>query len=149
VIGALLLIVLQDLAVAGVALAANIIPIAVLFGIVGWIGMPLDAATVCVASLSLGIAVDDTIHVVLRIQDAYEHGRSGRAAIHVCFETILPALVATTVTIAVGFGILGFAEISLVKNLGLMMAGAALICLAADTLLLPALMLRRTDSAAS
>jgi len=139
-IGVLLLLFFGNLRVASVALVANIAPISVLFGLVGWLGVPLDAATVCVASLSLGIAVDDTIHVVSGFQDGRRRGLDRSAAVEASLRRVLPALLFTTITIGAGFGVLALSDFSLIRNLGLMMAGAAGICLAADAVLLPALL---------
>jgi predicted RND superfamily exporter protein len=139
-VGSLLLLFFRDVSIAAVALVANAAPIGILFGIVGWLGVPLDAATVCVASLSLGIAVDDTIHVVSGFQDARNNGESREKSLDRCFRKVLPAIVFTTLTISIGFGVLGISNFSLIRNLGLMMSGAAVLCLVSDAVLLPALL---------
>ena len=104
-------------------------------------GIPLDAATVCLGSFALGIAVDDTIHVATAFQDGRRVGLDGREALDRCFQRVLPALVLTTITIAVGFGVLGLSEFTLIRNLGLMTVAVVVVCLLADVLLLPALLL--------
>jgi predicted RND superfamily exporter protein len=142
-IGCVLILFFRDVSIAAIALVANGVPIGILFGLVGWLGVPLDAATVCVASLSIGIAVDDTIHVVSGFQESQNSGESREASLDRCLRTVLPALLFTTVTISIGFGVLGISDFSLVRNLGLMMAGAAVLCLLSDVILLPALLASR------
>ncbi len=142
-IGVLLLLMFGDLRVALLALIPNAIPIAMAFGFMGWMGIPLDAATVCLGSFALGIAVDDTIHVTTAFQDGRRAGMDRLKALDSCFERVLPALVLTTITIAVGFGVLGLSDFTLVRNLGLMMVGVVVVCLLADALLLPGLLLGR------
>ncbi|MDJ0850120.1 MAG: MMPL family transporter [Myxococcota bacterium] len=143
-IGALLLLMFGNLRVALVALVPNAIPIGMAFGFMGWTGIPLDAATVCLGSFALGIAVDDTIHVATAFQDGRRAGMDGLKALDGCFERVLPALVLTTITISAGFGVLGLSEFTLVRNLGLMIVGVVVVCLLADVLLLPALLLLRS-----
>jgi predicted RND superfamily exporter protein len=141
VIGGLLLLMFGDLRIALIALVPNAIPIGMAFGFMGWTGIPLDAATVCLGSIALGIAVDDTIHVATAFRDGKQLGQGDVEALDGCFERVLPPVVLTTVTIAVGFGVLGLSQFTLVRNLGLMTVAVVVICLLADTLLLPALLL--------
>lgn len=142
-IGTLLVLIFGDLRVALMALVPNAIPIAMAIGFMGLLGVPLDAGTACVSSLALGIAVDDTLHVVVAFRDERHRGRSPLEALDGCFRRVLPALVFTTLTIALSFGVVGLSDLSLVRNLGLVSAGTVVVCLLADTLLLPALLLGR------
>lgn len=123
-----------------IALAANVLPIALAFGLMGLLGVPLDAATVCLGSLALGIAVDDTIHIARGFSDGMVHGLRAEEALDRCFRRALPAVVVTTLAISVGFGVLAVSSFTLVRNLGLMTAGVVFLCLLADLLLLPALL---------
>ena len=54
-----------------VAIIANIIPIGIVFGFMGWLSIPLDMMTITIASISIGIAVDDTIHYLYRYRKEY------------------------------------------------------------------------------
>jgi predicted RND superfamily exporter protein len=125
------------------ALIANVLPVACVLGIVGWLGVPLDAATVCVASLSLGIAVDDTVHVVSEFERDWSSGAGD--VLESSLGRVLPALVLTTVAILIGFGVLAASEIALVRNLGFMMSASVALCLAADVTLLPAILAMRAQ----
>jgi predicted RND superfamily exporter protein len=139
-IGVVLVVFFRTPSLAGIALLANAAPICILFGLLGWVGIPLDAGTVCVASLALGIAVDDTIHVVSAYSE--ESGKDARLrwSLEQSFMRVLPALLFTTITISLGFGVLGVSDFVLVRNLGILMTAAACLCLISDTLLLPALL---------
>ena len=139
-IGLVLLVVFRGLGLALLSLIPNLVPVGIAFGVVGLIGAPLDAATVCVASLALGIGVDDTVHVVARFQQARSTGLAVSKSLEDCFRHVLGALVCTTVVVAVGFSILGLSEFTLVRNLGLMTAGVVLLCLLADLVLLPVIL---------
>ena len=141
-IALILLAVLRRPGLALTALLPNAVPLAIGFGFMGLVGIALDAATVCMGSLALGIAVDDTIHVATGYRDALERGSKPVEALDRCFERVLPPLVFTTVAIAAGFAVLGLSEFSLIRNLGLVTSALVGLCLLADVTLLPALLLR-------
>jgi predicted RND superfamily exporter protein len=146
-IGGLIALFFRDVFLSTAALLANVIPVGAILGAVGWLGIPLDAATVCVASLSLGIAVDDTIHVISEFRSNTLVGREPIDALRSTFCVVFPALVITTGSVLIGFGVLVGSEISLVRNLGLMMSVAVVLCLIADsTLLVAVLSLKRRQS---
>jgi predicted RND superfamily exporter protein/SAM-dependent methyltransferase len=126
--------------IATIALVPNAVPLVVVFGFLGLIGVPLDAGTVCLGSLALGIAVDDTTHIIFRYQDAIALEASPRRALAHAFRAVLPAVVLSTVAISVGFAVLGLSGFTLTRNLGLMTASIVITCMIADATLLPALL---------
>lgn len=135
----LLLLILRSARLAAAALIANVIPIAVAFGALGWLDQPLDVGTVLVANLALGIAVDDTIHVAMGLRE-----RSGDGdGLHACLSRVLPALATTTIAVGGGFAVLAFSEFAFTRNLGLLTAVIMALCLIADVVLLPSLLSRR------
>jgi predicted RND superfamily exporter protein len=93
-----------------------------------------------VGSLALGIAVDDTMHVITSLYEAHERGADSEQALHHALQTNLPALTYTTVIIALGFGILSLSDFTYIRNLGLLIMAIMGVCLAADVSLLPALL---------
>ena len=143
-IGLVLWLVFGRFDLAGLALVPNALPVLAIFGFMGFAGIALDAGTVMVGSLALGIAVDDTMHVITSLHEAHEGGASPEHALATALRTNLPALTYTTVIIAVGFGILGLSDFTYIRNLGLLIMAIMGVCLAADVSLLPALLrLRR------
>lgn len=146
-IGAILLLVFRSLPIAGIALIPNLASLGVIYGLMGLLGVPLDAGTVCMGTLALGIAVDDTIHVVDRYRRERARGAAAPAALAETYHHVLPALVYTSVAIALGFLALAFSEFLLTRNLGLVTAVVVAICLVADTTLLPAVLLGQRGEA--
>lgn len=116
-IGAVLLLVLRVPRSALVALVPNAVPLAITFGLMGLLGVPLDAATVCLGSLALGIAVDDTIHVMTGYTDLRSAGEKPLMALDRCMEQVLPALVFTTASVITGFAVLSLSQFTLIRNL--------------------------------
>jgi hypothetical protein len=150
VIGLVLWLVFGRFDLAGLALVPNALPVLAIFGFMGFAGIALDAGTVMVGSLALGIAVDDTMHVITSLHEAHEGGAPTEQALAWALRTNLPALTYTTVVIALGFGILGLSDFTYIRNLGLLIMAIMGVCLAADVSLLPALLrLRRAPVAES
>jgi predicted RND superfamily exporter protein len=127
--------------VAGTVMLPNVAPLIVIYGIMGWLAFPLDAGTVCLGSLALGIAVDDSIHIAATYLSLLKQSEPGLKLLEGTFSQVLPAVVMTSIAIGIGFAILGFSEFTLTRNLGLIIAFLVAICLAADATLLPALLL--------
>jgi predicted RND superfamily exporter protein len=145
-VAVVLMLVLRDLRRVVVALVPNLVPIVVIFGLMGWFGVPVDAATVVLGSLALGIAVDDTVHIMLGFSD--ERGDPAER-IERCIARVGPALVATTVAVCIGFGVLSFSEFRPVGNLGILTAALIGLCLVADLVLLPSLLMAGETSRGS
>lgn len=139
-IAVVLLAAFRRASLAIVALIPNVVPILVVFGFMGLVGVPLDAGTVIVGSLALGIAVDDTVHLISAFERAREQGRGSIPALDAALARVTHPLLLTTVAVGVGFGLLGLSGFTLTRNLGLLIAGTMAICLLADTILLPALL---------
>ncbi|MDG2334908.1 MAG: MMPL family transporter [Myxococcota bacterium] len=145
-ISGVLLLIFRSPRLALLSLIPNAIPLWLIFGALGLFRMPLDAGTALIGCLALGVAVDDTIHVVSGFHARTESGASPRRALDETFQEVLPAIASTTVMIAGAFLVLGFSEFSIARNLGLLTSGIMVLCFLADTSLLPALLVRRSPS---
>lgn len=141
-------IALRSLRLLGVAIAPNLVPIAVVLGWMGWRGIPLDSGTVMVAATCLGIVVDDTIHYLtaLRARGA----TPPTAAIRSVARQVGPPMVLTTVVLTAGF-LVGWAGSFRPARFFSALTGLALVtAILCDLFLLPALwvLLRRPVGAA-
>ena len=141
VISAVLLLIFRSPRLALIALAPNALPLTLIFGTLGVLGLPLDAGTALIGCLALGVAVDDTIHIVAGFHARTRGGLEARAALDQTFSEVLPAIASTTCMIALAFGVLAFSEFTITRNLGLLTSGIMVLCFVADTTLLPALLL--------
>ena len=142
VVGALAFVIFRALRVAAVAILPDAVPLVLTFGFMGLAGIPLDAATVVVGCLALGIAVDDTIHLLAGFTEHPRHREDPRAALEDTFRRVLPPMLLTTLAIAIGFGVLGLSGFALTRNFGLLTAASVLVALLTNLTLLPALLLR-------
>jgi predicted RND superfamily exporter protein len=136
----------RDWILASIALLPNAVPVAMIFGVMGLAGIPVDAGTVLVGSFALGIAVDDTIHLTTGFFEESEQGIGGPEALTRSVSRVLPPLLYTTVVIAVGFAAFTLSEFSFTKSIGALTGSVMVLCLVADLTLLPALLLNANVS---
>ncbi len=121
------------------ALVPNLWPVAVVLGGMGWLGVPVDSATVMVASVVLGLAVDDTIHTLGHFRELAP--RRGRfEAIAGTLERTAPAYLLTGMILAAGFGVCGFSSFVPTARFGALSAVAIALAVVADLFLIPALL---------
>lgn len=122
------------------ALLVNLLPVLLVFGIMGWAGIPLDIATATVGAIVLGIAVDDTIHFFFRLGEATRSGLVGVAALTATGRDVGHPMLVTTLVLSLGFGVMMLSGSASVASFGfvamLSIAGAVL----ADIGLLPVLL---------
>jgi uncharacterized protein len=123
-----------------VALPPNLVPIAATFGVMAWLGIPLDAGTVMVASVSLGIAVDNTIHYLVEVRRSREAGAGGREAAGIALAIVAPAVAAATIAAAVGFAALTMSAFLPVRYFGLLATVMMTVGLGAHLLVTPAIL---------
>ncbi|MBW2735344.1 MAG: MMPL family transporter, partial [Deltaproteobacteria bacterium] len=138
---ALIFVVFRSLRTGLVALLPNILPVVAVLAGMGWLGINLDAATVLTATLALGIAVDDTVHVLSGVRTRLAvHGdleRSVREALRLKG----PAILWTTLVVAAGFSVLMLSQFEPTRHFGILITIAMVAALLGDLLVLPAILL--------
>jgi len=135
-------ILFRNLKMAGLALIPNVFAAGLVLGLMGWLGIPLDLMTITIAAISIGIAVDDTIHYIHRFTDEFRKDRDYWAAVNRSHATIGRAMYYTTITITLGFSILALSNFVPTIYFGLLAGFAMLVALLADLTLLPLLIVR-------
>lgn len=139
VIFALMAVALRSLRLAAIGLIPNALPLIGVLGVMGWTRRPVDLATTSLGCAALGIAVDDTIHVLHRHRLGARAGETVAATHSRIVSEIGPALALTTVIAILGFSALGLATFQPLRWFGLWAAIALGLALAADLWLLPTL----------
>ncbi|MCG3178712.1 MAG: hypothetical protein BIFFINMI_01041 [Phycisphaerae bacterium] len=115
----------------------NLLPIVGTFSMMALIGVPLDPATVMIASIAIGLAVDNTIHFLARYRTYRLGGQPPVEAAALSFGTFGRAAVFTSLVAAAGFGVLAMSEFRPVALFGTL-SGLTIVCaLLADMLVLP------------
>ncbi|MBW2040537.1 MAG: MMPL family transporter [Deltaproteobacteria bacterium] len=124
-----------------IAIVPNLFPIVVNFGIMGWLGIPLSAATSLIASIAIGLAVDDTIHYLVCFNREFKKCLDDETALAETLKKVGRSIVFTTVTISAGFSILMASNFKPTALFGFLMLITMASALVGDLLLLPSLML--------
>lgn len=119
---------------------ANLLPLLVTLGFMGVTGIELNTTTVILFSVSLGLAVDDTIHVLARYAEALRAGLSGDEAIAVAVRGAGRAIVLTSMLLGVGLLVLTTSTFVPTERFAWLTAMTIAGCLIADLVLLPALL---------
>lgn len=135
------LILFRSIKVSLIALLANIIPISVIFGIMGWLNIPLDIMTITIAAIAIGIGVDDTIHFIHRFKEEFKIDHNYVNAMRRSHQTIGYAMYYTSLVIIMGFSILVLSNLIPTIYFGLLTVVTMFTVLIADLLLLPKLLL--------
>jgi predicted RND superfamily exporter protein len=128
--------------IALIAIFSNVIPIGVVFGIMGWGEIPLDMMTITIASISMGIGVDDTIHYIHRFKEEFKKDKNYIKAMRRSHESIGYAMFYTTLAIVLGFSILVTSNFIPTIYFGLLTVIVMFIALLCALLLLPMLIIK-------
>ena len=142
VIFCIMLVLFLSYKVGLVAIIPNFFPIVVNFGIMGWLGIELSMATSLIASVAIGLAVDDTIHYMVRFNREFRIDLDEKRALKTTLTQIGRPIIYTTLTIGLGFSILMFSSFSPTAVFGAMMVITLFAALVGDLILLPILMQR-------
>ena len=136
------LVLFRSLKIAAIAIIPNLFSACLVLGLMGWAGIPLDLMTITIAAITVGIAVDDTIHYVHRFQYEFEQDRDYWAAVYRCHRSIGRAIYYTSVTIMLGFSILALSQFMPTIYFGVLTSFAMLVALLGDITLLPLLLVK-------
>lgn len=125
------------------AVPANLFPVLLVFGVMGWFGIPLDIGTATVGAIVLGLAVDDSIHLIVQFQRERAAGFAPAEAMRRTAVVSGRAVLLTTVVLTIGFGVMITSGSASVASFGLVTTVAVLGALAGDLLMLPLMLVPR------
>ena len=123
------------------AIVPNILPATLVLGFMGLKSIPLDLMTITIAAISVGIAVDNTIHYIIRFKREFSQNKNYSESIKICHGSIGKAMYYTSSIIIIGFSILSLSNFIPTIYFGLLTGLAMLAALLASLTLLPALLM--------
>jgi predicted RND superfamily exporter protein/two-component sensor histidine kinase len=124
-----------------IALLPNFFPIIMNFGLMGWLGIRLSMVTSLIASIAIGLAVDDTIHYLYRYNREFKQDLNKDRALRDTIKTVGKPITFTTITISIGFFILLFSHFKPTAIFGFLIVLTMLAALVGDLIILPSLMI--------
>ncbi len=122
------------------SLVPNIIPVLMNFGLMGFLGVPLNPGTAMVAAIAIGVAVDDTVHLMTRFGAESRRHLQESDAVRATIRGEAIPIVSTSIALALGFSVLSFSNFSIVAQFGLLAAATMLYALVSDLLVMPILL---------
>ncbi len=118
----------------------SVLPIVLTGSFAGWLGVPLDISAVIVFAMTMGIAVDDAIHVMSRYLLAKGEGDSTKQSIARAMNESGRAVVFSSIVLVFGFSILCFASFTTIIYVGLFGSIIMTLALVGDLVMLPAIL---------
>jgi predicted RND superfamily exporter protein len=142
VIALMLLLIFKSFKIMLIGLLPNIFVAFSVIGLLGLLGIPLDIMTITVAAISVGMAVDNTIHYIYRYKKEMKVTRSSELALSNAHTTTGRAIFYTAATIAAGFSILALSNFFPTRLFGIFTAIAMLVAFISSLSLLPNLLVK-------
>jgi hypothetical protein len=140
-IGLMLIILFRSVQLAIIGIIPNLLAAAIILGLMGLLRIPLDMMTITIAAITIGIAVDNSIHYIYRFREEFPKTKNYVSTMHYCHANIGKAVFYTASTIIIGFSILVLSNFIPTIYFGVLTALAMFIALFAALTLLPKLIL--------
>jgi predicted RND superfamily exporter protein len=125
-----------------IAIITNMIPVSIIFAVMGFANIPLDVMTITIASISIGIGVDDTIHYIIRFKEEFAKDGDYLKAMQRSHNSIGYAMYYTSLAIILGFSILVFSNFIPTIYFGVLTILVMITALISALLLLPKLLIK-------
>jgi predicted RND superfamily exporter protein len=135
------LILFRNLTLSLIGVVPNFMAAFFILGIIGLLGIPLDMMTITIAAITIGIAVDNSIHYIYRFREEFEKIKKYNETIDRCHSTVGVAILNTSITIVFGFSILVLSNFIPTIYFGIFTGIAMLLALLSVLTLLPKLIL--------
>jgi uncharacterized protein len=124
-----------------IGVVPNFIAAFFILGIIGLLEIPLDMMTITIAAITIGIAVDNSIHYIYRFKEEFLKCKNYNETLKTCHSTVGVAILNTSITIVFGFSILVFSKFIPTIYFGVFTGIAMLLAMISVLTLLPSLIL--------
>lgn len=135
-----LLIFFRSFALLLVSLLPNFLPVILIASLMGWLHIDLNITTAIIFTITFGIAVDDTIHLIAKYQYERNQNRSNIWSIKRMLNHSGKSILITSIILICGFSIFLFAGFSIPYYMGLLIVLSTLLALIYDLILIPLLL---------
>ena len=135
------LILFKNIKLSFIGVVPNFIAAFFILGIIGILGIPLDMMTITIAAITIGIAVDNSIHYIYRFKEEFSKIKDYKKTLKTCHSTVGVAILNTSITIVFGFSILILSKFIPTIYFGIFTGIAMLLAMISVLTLLPSLIL--------
>ena len=133
------LILFRNVKISLIGVIPNFIAAFSILGLIGLLNIPLDMMTITIAAITIGIAVDNSIHYIYRFIEEFKHKQNYNEVIKICHSSVGVAILNTSITIVFGFSILVLSNFIPTIYFGIFTGIAMLLAMLLVLSLLPAL----------
>jgi hypothetical protein len=141
VIALMMCFIFRSIKIGLISMIPNIAPVIITLGIMGWYGIVLDYMKLMIATVAIGIAVDDTIHLVTRFHYEFKKCGNYHVALKAAMADVGRALIITSVVLILGFLVFTFSVMDSQMWFGVLLSSTIFVALLADFFVMPALVL--------
>ena len=138
---AMFFVLFRNIKLSFIGVVPNFIAAFFILGIIGLLGIPLDMMTITIAAITIGIAVDNSIHYIYRFKEEFKDLNDYNKTINLCHSTVGKAILNTSITIVFGFSILILSKFIPTIYFGVFTGIAMLLAMISVLTLLPSLIL--------
>ena len=138
---AMFLILFKNIKLSLIGVVPNFIAAFFILGIIGLLGIPLDMMTITIAAITIGIAVDNSIHYIYRFKEEFDNSNDYYKTLELCHSTVGRAILNTSITIVFGFSILILSKFIPTIYFGIFTGLAMMLAMISVLTLLPSLIL--------
>jgi predicted RND superfamily exporter protein len=138
---AMFFILFRNIRLSLIGVVPNFIAAFFILGIIGLLGIPLDMMTITIAAITIGIAVDNSIHYIYRFKEEFNKIKNYKETLKICHSTVGTAILNTSITIVFGFSILVLSKFIPTIYFGIFTGLAMLLAMISVLTLLPSLIL--------
>jgi predicted RND superfamily exporter protein len=135
------MILFRNIKLSFIGVVPNFIAAFFILGIIGLLRIPLDMMTITIAAITIGIAVDNSIHYIYRFKEEFSKNKDYTKTLKICHSTVGIAILNTSITIVFGFSILVFSKFIPTIYFGVFTGIAMLFAMISVLTLLPSLIL--------
>jgi len=135
------IILFRNIKLSIIGVVPNFIAAFFILGIIGLLEIPLDMMTITIAAITIGIAVDNSIHYIYRFKEEFKKIKDYNKTLKVCHSTVGVAILNTSITIVFGFSILVLSKFIPTIYFGVFTGIAMFLAMISVLTLLPSLIL--------
>ena len=140
IVSLMMLLIFKRLKILWILLLPNLLPVVLVIGVMGWLGLTIDLGVAIAGAIIIGVAVDDSIHFLVKYFDARKRGLSMADTFDEVLHYAGRAIFFTTIVLSLSFSVFAFSTFTPNQNFGVVTASALVIALIVDLLFLPALL---------
>jgi predicted RND superfamily exporter protein len=134
----IMIVMLKGLKLGVISMLPNLMPIIWLMGLMGFVGIPVDMNNILISSIAIGLAVDDTIHLLHHFRVYYREGGDPHVAISRALEHSGRAMLSTSVILSLGFFAYLASDMKNIQTFGMLIGLTAALAMFVDLIFTPA-----------